>query len=398
MNSSPPHASAVPVQPHAGDGVPPHRRRTRRRGKAGRRAAFSLIVLLALAAYVYASVHTMKASASPMHSEITAASSGATGGVVSDADRISVVIWNLGYGGLGQDSDFFADGGKGYLPPSRRAVRDSVAAIASWLDASDADVVMTQENATASAVNLWVDLKRATDAALNDYAKVFYPDFQTRLLPPPLRIRNGQATYVRTGLRDSELWPLPGDGDPYAGALRRRYAALVTRVDGPGGCWTFVNVHTSAFDEGAALRRRQIQALLARAEQERSAGRRVVLGGDFNLRLVPTAFPHTTAEKFLFWVHDFPRDLLPPGWRLAADGSVPTVRTNERPYRAGQNYTTVIDGYILSPEVELASVQGVDLGFRHSDHQPVHAVFRPAPGGSGTAATCGRTGDAQGAG
>lgn len=389
MNATPPRAPTASTQPLADSGVTTPRRRTERQGRLQRTLAFSFIVLLALAAYVYASIHTMKASASLMRPEITTASPGSTGPATSDADRISVVIWNLGYGGLGQDSDFFADGGKGYLPPSRRAVRESVAAIASWLGASDADVIMTQENARASAVNLWVDLKRTTDAALNDYDHVFNPDFQTRLLLPPLRIRNGPATYVRTGLRDSELWPLPDDGDPYAGALRRRYAALVTRVDGPGGCWTFVNVHTSAFDEGAALRRRQIESLMARAEQERAAGRRVVLGGDFNLRLAPTTFPHTTAEKFLFWVHDFPLDVLPQGWRVAADGSVPTVRTNERPYQAGQNYTTVIDGYILSPEVELVSVQGVDLGFRHSDHQPVRAVFRPATNASTAPATCG---------
>lgn len=302
-------------------------------------------------------------------------------------DTITVVTWNLGYGGLGEGSDFFADGGKSYLPPGPGATRDSAAAIAGWLEASGADVVLTQENARPSVVNFWTDLKGRIDRALPEHQRVFHPDFQTRYLPPPLRIRNGLASYVRHGLESSEIWDMPSDGDPYDGPLRRRYGALAATVQGPGGCWTFVNLHTSAFDEGAALRRRQLSAVLDRAAREHAAGRRVVIGGDFNLRLIETDFPHTTRDEHLFWVHDFPTDLLPEGWRIVADPGVPTVRTNERPYRAGENYTAVIDGFIVSPGVEAVSVSAADLGFRHSDHQPVRAVFRA--GGDSSPSACG---------
>lgn len=292
-------------------------------------------------------------------------------------DSITVVTWNLGYGGLGEGSDFFADGGKSYLPPGPGAPRASAAAIADWLAQSDADVILTQENASPSVVNFWTDLKGRIDRALPEHQRVFHPDFQTRYLPPPLRIRNGLASYFRHGLMDSAIWDMPSDGDPYDGPLRRRYGALAATMQGPGGVWTVVNLHTSAFDEGAALRRRQLSAILERAQREHAAGRRVVIGGDFNLRLVETDFPHTTGQEHLFWVHDFPTDLLPQGWRLVADPRAPTVRTNERPYQAGWNYTAVIDGFIVSPDVEVVSATTADLGFRHSDHHPVRAVLRP---------------------
>lgn len=336
----------------------------------------------ALAIYACTAVQFTGSSASPQSIDITRSAAPASRG--ASGDTIQVVTWNLGYAGLGAASDFFADGGRRYLPPSRKGVVESADAIAAWLGASDADVVLIQENARGSAVNLWVDLKSRVDTALSTYDAAFYPDFQTRLLPPPLRIQNGQTTYARGGLASTEVWPLPADGDPYAGALRRRYAALVSRVEGPQGCWTFVNVHTSAFDEGAALRRRQISALFERAQAEERLGRRVVIGGDFNMRLSDTDFPHDTEERFLFWVHDFPHDLLPEGWRLASDATTPSVRTNERPYRAGHNYTTVIDGFLLSPGVELVTVHGVDMGFRNSDHQPVRAVLKA----SGPGAAC----------
>lgn len=324
-----------------------------------------------LGAYACASVN-MTGSSEPVPGDLSTQPSPAWRG----GDTLRLTTWNLGYAGLGYRSDFFADGGKAYLPPSQTAVRESRDQIVQWLGDHPADVVLTQENARASAVNWWIDLKAGVDAALPDHGQAFYADFRTRLLPPPLRIRNGLATYVRSGLVRSELWDMPDDGDPYAGALRRRYAALATYVDGPGGCWVVVNVHTAAFDDKAALRRRQIQALIERAETERRAGRRVVMGGDWNLRLTPTDFPHTTGVEDLFWVHDFPRDILPEGWRIAADGSIPTVRTNERPYTAGENYTAVIDGFLLSPGIEMVSIQGADLGFRPSDHQPVRLTVR----------------------
>src|SRR5690606_171199 len=242
----------------------------------------------------------------------------------------------------GRGSDFFADGGDRYLPPSRSAATANRDAIAGWIGASGADVILTQETARASVVNWWVELKGAVDAALPGHAHAFYADFRTRLLPPPLRIRNGLATYARAGFVGAELWPLPADGDPYGGVLRRRYAALATRLHGPGGCWGVVDLHTASFDGGADLRRPQASAVLARAQEEVAAGRRVIVGGDWNLRLAATDFVHTTQAADLFWVHDFPADLLPAGWRIAADPSVASVRTNERPYRPGENYTAVI--------------------------------------------------------
>ena len=295
-------------------------------------------------------------------------------------DTISVITWNLGYSGLGRGSDFFADGGRSWLPPGPGTTRESADAIAAWLGNSDADVILTQENARPSVVNYWTDLKGRTDRALADYQGVFHADFRTRYLPPPLRISNGMATYARRGLVRSEIWPMPSDGDPYDGVVRRRYGALATYIDGPGGCWVIVNLHTAAFDEGGALRKRQVAVLLERAVIAHARGYRVVLGGDFNLRLVPTRFPHTTGDEFLGWIHDFDPSALPEGWRVVADGTTASVRTNERAYESGQNYTTVIDGFIVSPDVEVQSVAGVDLGFRHSDHQPVRARFSAGEG------------------
>ncbi|MDE2112896.1 MAG: hypothetical protein KGJ79_17295, partial [Alphaproteobacteria bacterium] len=52
------------------------------------------------------------------------------------------------------------------------------------------------------------------------------------------------------------------------------------------------------------------------------------------------------------------------------DPHVPTVRTNNQPYRPGVNYTAIIDGFLVSPNVEIDSVTTIDTGFQFTDHQP----------------------------
>lgn len=298
-------------------------------------------------------------------------------GLERAGDVIDVLTWNLGYAGLGAGSDFIADGGTHYFPPSRQAARDNVHGIVAFLNTQqDTDVVLLEELAARSPVNYWVNLRKAVDRVFPARERIFFADFKTRLMPIPLRMSHGQGIYSRRAVESVDVVPLPAEDDGIFG-VRRRYAATVARlpIEGGGG-WTIVSVHLAAFDDDALVRTEQMRRLLAWAEGEYRAGQHVVLGGDWNLQLVATDFPNTTAERFLFWLYPFPREDLPAGWTIAADATTPSVRTNERPYRRGENYTTVIDGFIVSPNVATESVRGFDLDFQNSDHQPVRGRFR----------------------
>lgn len=292
-------------------------------------------------------------------------------------DTLDLLIWNLGYGGLGEGSDFVADGGTHTFPPSRAAVRANVDGIERFLHEQSADVVMLEEIAHGGPVNYWVDLKARIDTAFLNRDRIYYPDFKTRLMPWPLAMNHGQALYSRRFIESTDLVALPVENEGIGG-VRRRYASTVARlpIEGRGDGWTLCVVHLAAFDANATIRTQQLREVLAWAEREYQSGRHVVLGGDWNLKLAETNFPNTTEERFLFWVFPFPQDALPQGWRIGADASTPSVRTNERPFHRGENYTTVIDGFIVSPNVEIEHVEGVDLGFVHSDHNPVRARVR----------------------
>ncbi len=93
------------------------------------------------------------------------------------------------------------------------------------------------------------------------------------------------------------------------------------------------------------------------------------------MRISDADFPHTTADEDLFWIYDFPQDLLPEGWQFGVDEHTPTVRTLHKPYVEGENYTAIIDGFAYSPNVRLQRITTTDLKFENSDHHPVTAEF-----------------------
>jgi hypothetical protein len=292
-------------------------------------------------------------------------------------EALNITVWNLGYGGLGRESDFVSDGGKHLFPPSRRAVQNNVAAINALIAREPADVIVFEEIAQGGPVNYWVNLKGQLDRTLADRSSVFFADFQTRLMPWPLHMRHGQAIYASYAIAGADVVPLPAEDTAIFG-VRRRYASVVARIpiEGREHGWTIASVHLAAFDPDAAVRTRQLHELLAWAQREYESGQHVVLAGDWNFQIAETNFPHRTEERFLFWLFRFPQDALGEGWRIGADASVPSVRTNHQPYVAGENYVTTIDGLIVSPNVAIESVANADLGFEHTDHQPVRARVR----------------------
>lgn len=294
-------------------------------------------------------------------------------------DTLTLIDWNLGYGGLGRGSDFVADGGTHMFPPSRAAVRGNVDGILRVLaeQGAGADVFLFEEIAHDGPVNYWVNLKARVDARHRDFNRVFFADFQTRLIPWPLRLTHGQAIHARSRIDSTDVVALPAEDASIFG-VKRRYASLVARlpIEGREHGWSVVSVHLAAFDPDAAVRTRQLRELLAWAEREYQRGQHVILAGDWNFQLAETNFPHRTEQRFLFWLFPFPQDALPQGWRIAADADVPSVRTNHQPYVAGDNYVTTIDGFIVSPNVDVDSVEGIDLGFEYTDHQPVRLSAR----------------------
>jgi endonuclease/exonuclease/phosphatase family metal-dependent hydrolase len=300
------------------------------------------------------------------------------GGSLPDAGvRLKVATWNVGYAGLGAASDFVADGGRHYRAPSRVAVLDNLAGIVDQLVKMDAEVFLLQEIAKGSPLNHGVDVLAGLRSCFSGFAWVFDYDVRSRLLPPPLQVAHGTGIFSSRRLEAAEKKLLKFESNFHAGLVRKEYRMQIVRlpIEARATDWVVVNIHLAAFDKDATVRREQLRQIIAYAVAEYENGHHVIVGGDWNMEFVSEPFHHQTAQKHRFWLHDFDYDSLPTGWQAVFDPEIASVRTLHQPYRAGVNYTAIIDGFIISPNVVAEEVHCINLDFAHADHHPVQAVF-----------------------
>ena len=104
-----------------------------------------------------------------------------------------------------------------------------------------------------------------------------------------------------------------------------------------------------------------------------AAANAVIAGGDFNQTFPGTLEKYPVKDPSLWVPGVLEQELLPEGWSFVYDDSVPSCRLNNQPYDANDEATQhyLIDGFIISPNVELLSVNTLDKGFVFSDHNPV---------------------------
>ena len=296
--------------------------------------------------------------------------------VASKGVEMNIISWNIGYAGMGKESDFILDHGEQYRPRSKDLVAKNLHAINTYLANSQADALLLQEVARRSWNSYQTDVYQALQDKLPTYDWTYSYDVRTRWVPWPFTIRNGNATGSVVSIESAETRALTLEPGFFLGMFRKEYRMHITRLDHEGP-WVLVNVHLSAFDtEKDSVREKQLQEVIEFAQDEYLKGNHVVIGGDWNLRLAPSEFPHTTSREDLFWVRDLPQELTPAGWTWGVDPLVPTVRSANKPYVEGENYLLIIDGFLVSPNVEVLGVRTDNLNFEHTDHHPVSITVR----------------------
>lgn len=295
--------------------------------------------------------------------------------------RLAITTWNVGYAGMGAESDFVYDLGQQRRPLSGALVDRNLAAIEAQLQELSADIFLLQEVARPSWLTHRRDVLGGIVAALPEHQWTFGADVNIRFVPPPFGLQVGNAIFSRVPLTSAERRGLPLEPTFELGLFRKGYRMHIVRIDAERS-WVIINIHLSAFDsEEDDVRGSQVAAVLTFAQAEYARGNHVVIGGDWNLRLTDMEFAHTSDPKFMFWVREFPLSRVPQGWSWAVDRRVPTVRGAHQPYVPGENFALVIDGFLVSPNVRVDRVETTDLQFRHTDHHPVSAVFTALSGG-----------------
>jgi len=292
--------------------------------------------------------------------------------------RLNLLTWNIGYGAMGEEADFFMDGGRTVMPPNRATVLGHLTNIASVLRGNAEDVYLLQEVDRESHRSYELDEAALVASGLTGYSRSFAANHDVWFVPYPFtqpmgRVRSGllslgayrPAEATRIQLPGSFPWPISSF------ALDR--CALVWKLPRQDGKqWVVINIHLTAWDNKGEMRTQQLEYLRRYAVGEYQSGGYVIIGGDWNSVLPGVRldqFPST--EKPSEYVKVLPQDAFPEGWHWGVAADYPTNRQASAPYVAGRTFVTTIDGFLTSPNVQVESVKAIPEQFRDSDHEPV---------------------------
>ena len=296
--------------------------------------------------------------------------------------ELTVISWNIGYAGLGKDSDFFMDGGENVSSADQDTVTASLLGIYKQLYTGDnqAGIYMLQEVDKNSARTYSMDESDCLGIYNSTYALNYSCPFVPYPLPPIGRVNSGLLTTTMYDIDSSERisLPCPFDWPVSTANLKRCLLVSYLPIEGSSSKLVIVNLHLEAYDdgEGKIAQTKQLREFI---QSEYEKGNYVIAGGDFN-QVFPGGIEKYPNEHPELWEPGIiTEDIMPEGWSLAYDLETPSCRLLNQPYDPADTENTqyyVIDGFIISPNVELISVETLNAGFEFSDHNPVQLKVR----------------------
>lgn len=320
------------------------------------------------------------------YEELAAMSEGIPVPVISDS-VLTFLTWNVGYGGLGDQESFFYDEGDffwtemGHARTPQENVEGYVNGQEGTIKAVPADFYLLQEVDTSSRRSWFTNQLDSMHAQRPGYAASFAMNYKNERVPIPIFQPWDHYGYVRGGVASlskyqptvSERHQLPGDLDWPTRLFELDRCALRQVFPTKWGKNLVVyNVHLAAYDKGGVVKSQQMTWLRERMIADYEAGNYVIIGGDWN-QVPPgvdygTFSPERRAE-FSQIAIDF--EYAPQGWAFAYDPVTPTNRKTKEVYDEQNALKALIDFYLVSPNVTIRKVRGVNQNFAYSDHQPV---------------------------
>lgn len=301
----------------------------------------------------------------------------------------SALIWNVGYGGLGDEAEFFFDNG-GFWFSSGEMIRSDeddvdryVAGALQTLQSTKVDFYLLQEVDRRSKRSYYRNQLAEYQEVLKAASVCFTPNYKTEYVPIPVlepwhqygQVLSGLATYANYVPSESERQQLPGEF-PWPTKIFQLDRCLLTQEFplANGKSLFVINVHLSAYDSGGELKAQQMQFLKTHLESLYADGHYVLVGGDWNQ--CPPNFPF---DRFAqggdtqgYSQINIASDWIGADWQWVYDPAVATNRKLKDPYEKDVTFTTIIDFYLLSPNLRATAVRTINQEFQFSDHQPVY--------------------------
>ena len=301
-----------------------------------------------------------------------------TGSLKIDETTLTLITWNIGYAGLGKEMDFFYDGGR-QVRPSKEFSKNYLDKIKTFLYHNNSlDFILLQEADRASKRSYGSDQARLISEALPKFNYTFVKNYDVPFVPLPVlnpmgKVFSGLMTLSKYDPLGYKRIQFPGNYSWPKNLFMLDRCFLIQRfMVSENKMLTLINTHNSAFDDGS-LRQKQMEILKSYVLREYEKGNYVIVGGDwnqnppgFNPELISAGDAGTKND-----LGNIPDDFMPGGWQWAYDDKIPTNRFVDQIYVHESTPVTIIDFFLLSPNLHIETIKTINLGFDASDHNPV---------------------------
>ena len=289
-------------------------------------------------------------------------------------DSLSILCWNIGYGGLGDDMDFFYDGGT-QVRTSRERTQANIDGIIAEIRRHSPDIILLQEVDECSRRTYRINEVEMLRVAFPDYHIYLAYNYKSFFVPIPVkapmgRVASGVVLMSRIAPEEVVRWQYPSRF-PWPVSMFNLKRCLLTATFrlADGGSIIIGNTHNTAYDTGG-MRTAEIRWLGELTSSLASHDTPFIIGGDWN-QYPPEYIPGPTeTSNPHFTTVALDTALLRGTGRVVWDPSARTLRHLNIPY-GPESVLTVTDYFYISPDVRTSTVRTIDLSYKHSDHQPI---------------------------
>jgi endonuclease/exonuclease/phosphatase family metal-dependent hydrolase len=306
--------------------------------------------------------------------------------LISDS-VISLVSWNIGYAGLGEESDFFYDNGgslfsKGHMiRPPETISRKNLEGASLFTRTTASDFFLFQEVDWTARRSYYLNQVDTLRAQQEGFHAIYASNYKVSRVPIPIMEPWRAYGQVDAGLLSLSRWQpseqvrlqFPGAFPWPTRIFQLDRCLILTRfATSRDKDLVVINAHLSAYDATGELKRQQMSFLKELVEKEYAAGNYVIVGADWNQ--CPPHFPFDSFSPGRtqgYHQYNIDAEFLPADWQWLYDPTVPSNRKLRTPFDPEESFQTVIDFFLLSPNLRAHKVKTIDQRFRLSDHQPV---------------------------
>ena len=304
---------------------------------------------------------------------------------VKVGESYTALTQNIGFGAYTADFTFFMDGGKESWAKSEQSVKDCINAAADKVESFNPDFILFQEIDFDSTRSFHIDQKQILIDKFNEYNNSFAVNYHSAFLFYPFNQPHGASnsgilTLSKYNITSALRRSLP-ISESFSKFLDLDRCYSVSRVPVENGKELVIyNVHLSAYGSNDEIRTAQMTMLFNDMKAEYEKGNYCLCGGDFNHDFTGDSTQKLNGGQNVDfgWAQPFPDDLLPECINkcdyYSDDTLIPTCRNCDIPYEEG-NFTIIVDGFLVTENVEAVLVKNIKTDFVYSDHNPVYLEF-----------------------